>query len=126
MIQLERDVGDIIDRWSIAKLKAERIGSEENKKEFEAFNIAIKEVKTCYPILNWERFKGMLVSANSYIWDLESDIRKAMLDNDLMEVGRRAILIRKFNSLRVEIKNVINELTHEGFIDVKKDHISEH
>jgi hypothetical protein len=52
-------------------------------------------------------------------------MRKGELDNDVAEVGRRAILIRKFNSIRVGVKNIVNALVHEGYQDVKKDHGSE-
>ena len=62
---------------------------------------------------------------NSQIWDLEADIRQGALDNDLPEVGRRAIMIRRINGLRVSFKNLITELLKDGFKETKQDHLSE-
>ena len=41
---MDRDVADILDRHSIAQLKAERIGTKENIKEFKAQIEQKKEV----------------------------------------------------------------------------------
>jgi len=122
---MERDAGDIIDRWAIAKLKAERIGADESKKEYSWFCEGIKELGNKYPHLPWDTYKQDILIIHAKIWDLESAVRQGKLDNDLMEVGRRAIQIRDWNKKRVTLKNAINVTTGEGFQDIKKDHGSE-
>jgi hypothetical protein len=118
---MQRDAGDILDRYSIAQLKAERIGSNE---EYEYFKIGFDELKARFNH-NWEQWAEQFYLINSYIWDLEADMRKGFLDNNIEEVGRRAILIRKFNALRVNFKNIVNNIVNEGIQDIKHDHLSQ-
>jgi hypothetical protein len=122
---MQRDAGDIVDRWAIAKLKAERIGADESKKEFLWFCEGINELKNKYSAIDWDAYGRDILDIHARIWDLESGIRQGKLNNDLTEVGRRAILIRDWNKKRVALKNEINLKTGEGFQDVKKDHGSE-
>ena len=120
-----RDAGDIIDRLSIAQLKTERVGSPENKNEFRECWEGLFTHILIHPEIEWWKIINELYEYNRHIWDLEADIRQAKLDNDEMEVGRRAIQIREYNKQRVRIKNQINKLFGEGFPDTKRDHISE-
>ena len=122
---MERDAGDIIDRWAIAKLKAERIGADESKKEYLWFCEGIKELDGKYPMVDWDAYKQSILAIHAEIWNLEGAVRQGKLDNDLMEVGRRAIQIRDLNRMRVALKNEINAAVGEGFEDIKKDHWSE-
>ncbi len=112
-------IGDIADRYSICKLKNERLNLS-NETEISEL---ISEINN-YD--NIEPFIDRLYKINGNIWDLESDIRKK---NEhilgLEEVGRRAIKIRELNNIRVEIKNEINSIYNEGFIEVKMNHGSE-
>lgn len=122
---MERDAGDIIDRWAIARLKAERIGADESKKEYQWFCEGMKELETRHPEMNWDLYSKEILNIHSMIWDLESGIRQGKLDKDLTEVGRRAIQIRDWNRKRVALKNEINLKTGEGFQDIKQNHCSE-
>jgi len=122
---MNRDIGDILDRYSIAKLKFERIKRAENRKEFKAFELGFIKSVNKYPKICVKEFAKLLYDINAMIWDLEFDLRKGKLDGALTEVGIRAIKIREHNRLRVEVKNIINLLTREGFQDVKQDHVSE-
>jgi len=117
-----RDTGDILDRGSIAKLKSERIQVTE---EWEAFSVEIEILIDNHPDVPIKNLFDLLYKINAMIWDLESDLRKGKLDGALTEVGLRAISIREHNNLRVQVKNIANFLTKEGFQDIKKDHISE-
>ena len=121
---MQRDCGDIIDRSTIAKLKAERIKEDESIKEWECFSGEISILQKKYPHIPMQMFFDLLLKVNSMIWDLESDLRLGKLDGALSEVGRRAIEIREHNSLRVQVKNILNKLVGEGFQDIKKDHVS--
>jgi len=130
---MERDLGDILDRQSIAKLKAERIGLDENIREYEAFS---NRVPAHYDF-DIEMFFKLILKLNGFIWDLESALKSGKdnlkephylfsnnNDPQLIQIGIISILIRNINSVRVDIKNIVNSLAKEGFIDVKKNHIS--
>lgn len=137
---MERDIGDILDRLTIAKLKSERIGTEENKREYEAFKEEI-ELRKIDPSIKYNllvEFGSILYDVNNFIWLLESGLKsgKETLENPhyildeknkeaLSKIGATTILIRNFNHLRVKIKNLINKISGEGFEDIKKDHLSE-
>jgi hypothetical protein len=134
---MERDAGDILDRWSIAKLKAERIGTEDNLKEDRAFTEELLQLQNKYPEFDWCLFTKMMLDINDFIWQLEAGLKsgKETLKNPyyilddinkdaLAKIGTTTILIRNFNHLRINFKNIINKLTHTGFQDQKKDHLS--
>ena len=131
---MERDLGDILDRQSIAKLKAERIGLDENIREYEAF---LNRVPAHYDF-DIEMFFKLILKLNGFIWDLESALKSGKdnlkephylfsnnNDPQLIQIGIISILIRNINSVRVDVKNIVNNLAKEGFTDVKKNHISE-
>ena len=133
---MQRDCGDLIDRWSIAKLKSERIGSEDSINEFNAFNKELSTLKSKNHIA-WQLFTDEMLIINSTIWMLESSMKsgKEILPNStflddeknievLAGIGKNAILIRNVNSFRVGLKNIINSIVGEGFIDAKQDHMS--
>jgi len=135
---MERDVGDILDRWSIAKLKAERISNEENKRESEAFDSEMKNVGGRFPKYDWQQISRLMYDINDFIWQLEAGLKsgKEALENPhyildknnkeaLANIGATTILIRNFNHLRVGFKNFINKLVGTGFQDIKKNHLSE-
>ncbi len=135
---MERDVGDILDRWAISKLKFERIGKKENEREHNAFDKAIEEVEKKHSVLDWLQIKEMMYSINDYIWQLEAGLKSGkdslpnphyilddMNNKILAKIGATTILIRNINHLRIKFKNLINKLCKTGFQDVKKDHLSE-
>lgn len=120
-----RDAGDIVDHLCIAQLKAERIGTSEDKKAFREFWEGLFTHILIYPRVDWWEVINKLYTIHKAIWDLESAVRQGKLDGDEMEVGRRAIQIRNYNKQRVAIKNELNRFLGEGFQEQKKDHISE-
>lgn len=133
---MERDSGDLVDRWSIAKLKAERIGSDESKDEAQSFGIEVTSLVTATPEL--EAFCELLYSINDYIWQLEAGLKggkEELVDKNYIlskkndeanaKIGATTILIRNFNDLRVQVKNIINKKMGEGFQDKKSNHLSE-
>lgn len=113
-------IGDIIDRFSICMLKSKRLQLDLSDEMDQ-----LKSVMEKYQDI--EEFVEKLYIINGQIWDLESDIRKG---NEkilgLEEIGRRALKIRDYNKIRVEIKNNINSKYQEGFIEVKSNHGSEY
>lgn len=121
---MEMPLPEILDRMSILKLKIERIGEPHLKKEMDAYEQALGEFEAKGVMIK-EEWISELYKINSEIWDLEADIRKGKEGElGLEEVGRRAIMIRDKNKLRVGIKNKIVEETGIGFKDVKMAHAS--
>lgn len=116
---MEMPIGDIIDRYSICKLKAERL-SIDNKTEMDCLWREIEQHSGVFDYVE------KLYEINGKIWDLESDIRQGNEDIlGLEEVGRRAIKIRNFNGIRVQYKNEINSKLNQGFIEIKMNHGSQ-
>ena len=116
---LMMSIGDIADRYSICKLKSER-QELDNTKEI---NALLNEI---------EKYDGInehvdnLYDINGKCWDLESDIRNGNEEIlGLEEIGRRALKLRDLNKIRISIKNKINSIYNQGFIDMKINHGSE-
>jgi hypothetical protein len=120
--------GDLIDRLNIVKLKCERLG-DDGVLYYEERDVLQKEVDLIVVSSENKLILSLAESqnywANAYIWDLEKDIRTGALDNNKERVGDLAIIIRKFNALRVGSKNIINALTKTGFQERKLDHVSQ-
>lgn len=126
---IEVPLAEIADRYSILRLKTERIDrltpdqimneKPSLEREFALYGQAIEEF----------RQKGVDVSdevqelyeINARTWDMESDIRQGKEDIlGLAEVGRRYIFLRKFNSKeRTDVRNQIAEKSKTGFKEVK-------
>ena len=81
---------------------------------------------------------GLIHDINDFIWQLESGLKSGKEElkditylfseenrDALAKIGMATILIRNYNHLRVKLKNYINTLVHEGFQDVKQNHLSE-
>ena len=129
---MKRDIGDLMDRWSIAKLKAERIGTDENKREYDAFHLELEARDGINELAN------MLLFINGRIWKHEAGLKGSKNDmpnphyiydeknkETLIKMGIICDIIRDFNHIRVSLKNYINKINGEGFQDTKKDHLSE-
>ena len=112
-------IGEIVDRYSICKLKSER-GNLDNTKELNDLFNEMSSYEGIDPYFN------ELYVLHSEIWNLESDIRSGNENIlGLEEVGRRAIQLRDMNKIRIKIKNEINSKYNEGYIEVKVNHGSE-
>lgn len=126
---MEMPLAEIVDRYTILKLKIERIDglTPEQKiqeqpflqKEFEIYGKEIENFRKKGVEVKEEWIKG-LYEINAKSWDMESDIRhgrEGLLG--LEEVGRRAIKLREFNKERITLKNKIAEESKSGFREVK-------
>lgn len=133
-----RDAGDVVDRWAISKLKAERIKDDENIREYKAFEEGIEFLKQKHLEFEWDIICKLLLDVHSFLWQFESGTKsgKSQLpdpvfvfnkDNKeiLSEIGIIGIEIKNYNHLRIGIKNYINKTLSEGFMEIKKDHLSE-
>lgn len=122
---MEMPLPEILDRYSILKLKCERLDPVGFRDELEAYGAAIEEFRGRGMDVKPEWIDS-LVQINSEIWALESDIRRGKeCELGLEEVGRRAIAIRHVNRRRIALKNLIAQTTGSGFIDRKLDHVSQ-
>jgi|SRR3989338_9820934 len=122
---MEMPLPELLDRLVIVRLKAERIKDREKEREL-AFYIKELEYYKKKGFVIKDEWIERLYDVNGKIWDLEADIRKGKEGAlGLDEVGRRAILIRNLNKIRISIKNEITEATGSGFKDVKINHASE-
>ena len=116
---MKMPISEIADRYSITLLKSERIEGVNLEEELLTYRKELDKYQDIQPYLD------RLYSINGEIWDLESDIRKGKENLlGLEEVGRRAILIRGKNKIRVGIKNEMVEKYEEGFKDIKMNHAS--
>jgi hypothetical protein len=120
---MEYPISEILDRYSIALLKKERINAE-NEIELSDLHTVIESYKKINTEFVEDYIKK-LIKINGEIWDLESDIRKGKEgEMGLEEVGRRAIKIRELNKIRVGYKNSVVEFFNQGYKDIKMNHAS--
>ena len=131
---MNKDIGDIIDRWSILKLKYERIGSPEVVKEYEVYQ---KEMLLLSKKKYVPEISQLMYDVNGFIWVLESGLKggKESLKNPhylfdqlnegaLVNIGIASVLIRNFNHVRISIKNLVNKIEGQGHPEKKGDHLS--
>lgn len=148
---MEMPLAEVVDRYSILKLKLERLAGQNNKelestikKELSVLaspqdkglkSIIEKELSAYDNVLREFEKKGVIVKPewidrlyeiNGRIWDLEADIRQGKEDKlGLEEVGRRALKIRGINRERIEAKNLITKESGSGFFEIKVNHESD-
>ncbi|MDP2696277.1 MAG: hypothetical protein Q8O87_03470 [bacterium] len=127
---MEMPLSEIIDRYTILKLKMERLSDAQKNAEallaheFATYSRALEEFKSGGVSIKSEWLDD-LYKINGRCWDLEADIRQGKEgDLGLEEVGRRAIMIRDINQKRVAVKNIIARETGLGFQEVKINHAS--
>lgn len=122
---MEKSVAEVLDGYSIAKLKNVKIPSEITKKIFETYCKELDIIKNKYPQYNWDMIVKSFEDVNSTIWKYEAGIRQGLVDDDPMIVYTRAILVREFNRLRVGLGNIVSILIkQEGMLNLKKEHAS--
>lgn len=124
-------LADIADRYTILKLKIDRLPN--NNDIIELFGFFSAALEDELNILSPEVRKQIeskikeLYLQNAATWDLEALIRNGSMDNpdSLLEVGRRTLLIRDSNKKRVQIKNEISILSQQKYgLEIKVDHRS--
>jgi len=121
---MEMPLAEIVDRYTILKLKSQRIDRDTFAKELSVFEAALLEFRDRGFDIKEEWIQALL-ETNGRIWDLEADIRSGKEGKlGLEEVGRRAIAIRNINNERVAIKNRIAQHSGTGFLEKKVDHAS--
>ncbi len=122
-LTVEVTLPELLDRFTIAKLKKERIGEEVALIEYETLKKEI-DIKIAEG-MKLEEYIERLYEINRKIWNLEAAVRAGQVSMSLKDVGRAALAIRANNRVRVAIKNEIVEKFKSGFKDVKMNHASE-
>ncbi len=106
---------ELVDRYTIAQVKHQRTNGA-NQEELDFYQAQFEE-------FDFEKISvwlTALVDLHNSIWDLEDDFKKCKLDNvDLAEIGRRALEIRDFNNLRIQMKNHMAKLLDDPVREIK-------
>ena len=105
-------ISEIIDRYTITKLKSERT-NEDVTTELRTYKKELEQYDT-----NLDDYIHRMYLINGRIWHTESDIRKGT-NLPLEEIGRLALQVRDLNCERNAIKAEIVENFSEGFKEIK-------
>lgn len=111
---------ELVDRYSIAKLKFDK--TKANQDELEFYQQQVQQFDLSKVSTELEA----LYTIHSNIWALESELKTGREQElPLEEIGRRAIAIRDLNNQRVTLKNKIAEQLGCTVREIKKDHLSQ-
>ena len=105
-------ISEIIDRYTITKLKSERT-SENVIAELNAYKLELAKYNN-----EIDQYVESMYHINSKIWDTEADIRKGT-KLPLEEIGKLALKVRDLNCERNAIKADIVDAFSEGFKEIK-------
>jgi hypothetical protein len=114
----------IIDRLSIVKLKIERIGNPELKRELEALQKALEDFRK-KGIAIKDEWIDELYEINKEEWDLLERMNEEKKKGNFEIIGRLYIQTELVNKKRALAMNKIVEETGLGFKEIKKNHPSE-
>jgi|SRR3989344_602815 len=126
---LKMSLGEVIDRYTIIKLKTERTNGltpdqilyekPNLERELGLYKKAIDEYRKEGIKVNNKWITG-LYKINARCWDIEADIR---LGKDkklgLEKIGKVAMVLRRFAQKRIDLKNEIALKSGTGFKEVK-------
>lgn len=111
---------ELVDRYSIAKLKSQKTGTNQLEIEF-------YQQQLCkYDLALIEQDLNDLYQIHNQIWNLEAELKSGR-DSDLSleEIGRRALAIRDLNNKRIKLKNIMADKLGCQIKEIKNDHLSE-
>ena len=114
---MKMPLSEILDRYTITKLKSERT-NEDVSDELRTYKKEVDNpdyVERSNQIIS---FIDRLYEINGELWDTEGDIRKGV-EMPLEEIGRLALKVRDLNCKRNEIKAEIVDTFSEGFKEIK-------
>jgi hypothetical protein len=121
---------EVMDKLSILMLKSDRLpANDPSRASVEKERAFYEKVLDLYraegvPVKK-EWLEGM-VEINGRCWDLEAAIRQGRDEElGLEEVGRRALILRDLNKIRIERKNNIAKECGLDFFEIKVDHASQ-
>lgn len=129
---MKMKTSEFLDRLTILTMK-----SRFDEKSETEFMLYLKELETLIKTDQWNTFGNILIlslielsEANAKIWVTESAIRKefdtdpeSKQELDYEEIGKRAIMIREYNKIRLSARERIDQVFGE-VSDTKVDHVS--
>ena len=110
-------LSEILDRYTITKLKSERT-NEDVSDELRTYKKEVDNPDYVERSNHIISFIDRLYEINGELWDTEGDIRKGV-EMPLEEIGRLALKVRDLNCIRNEIKAEIVDTFAEGFKEIK-------
>lgn len=111
---MDMPLNELLDRYTIHLLKNERTTESQSQAlyDYERAIMNSGHGELTQPYID------RLYDINRQMWDAEAAIR-AGEELGLEEVGRRALVIRDLNRIRIGIKNEIATAFNSGYLDVK-------
>lgn len=103
-------IGELVDKYTIEKLYTERLDSLDHQKEFQRLARGLGSEKAVYSELPWDDIINLMYQINGFIWDFESPIHLGKLDVDPIMAGVLALRVRKLNTMRVTLSNLIDRI----------------
>jgi|694.fasta_scaffold02784_13 hypothetical protein len=122
-MKVEISIGELIDKWTILKIKSERISDQSKliniKKEIEYLYNEVLKIKG---LINDDLSENLL-KVNQMLWQVEDDLRVFESNNIFNEsFVSSARSVYKLNDLRASIKMKINLKYNSNFVE-EKSHI---
>ena len=126
---MKMPISEIIDRYTITKLKTERT-DEDVSDELTSYRTEIDRYN-----IDVEKYIDRVYEINGTLWNYETQMRKLMdsrngtgpivdaNDLPLVEIGKLALLVRDINGTRNGVKSEIVEKFSEGFKDIKINYV---
>ena len=114
---MKMPLSEILDRYTITKLKSERT-DEDVTDELRTYKREIENPDYLQKSSQIASFIEKLYEINGELWDTEGDIRKGV-DMPLEQIGQLALNVRDLNCKRNEIKAEIVDVFSEGFKEIK-------
>ena len=127
---MKMPISEIIDRFTITKLKTERT-NEDVSDELNSYKSEIEQ----YNLDDVSPYVDRMYEINGTLWNYETQMRKLMdckngttqvvdvNDLPLDEIGKLALLVRDLNGTRNGVKSEIVEKFSEGFKDIKINYV---
>ena len=109
---MKMPISEIIDRYTITKLKSERTDADVRDE------LLVYEKELQQYAVNLDNYISLMYNINAKIWETESDIRKGV-DLPLEYIGRLALKVRDLNCEINGIKAAIVDEFSEGFKEIK-------
>jgi len=118
-IQCDVSVGEILDKYSILLIKAEKIKDKEKLKDVNSEREYLKRI--IVELSDYSEHIKELTSINKRLWEIEDELRKMegsnTFDNVFIELARSVYFL---NDERFRLKNNINIVYGSAIKEVKE------
>ena len=125
-MKIEVSVGEVIDKYSILNIKADKITDPTKLKnvnnEIAQLEIEVKNIRNINPH-KFDEFLSSLIEINTALWETEDSIRVLEQKKDFSEALiklARSVYIQ--NDERYRIKNLVNKFYKSGVVE-EKDYV---